>query len=594
MKSLEESSDQATERFEAMQHNEQLGKETYGVVANGFSLSTASKELIVPSDFSIYPERKVALVGRNGGGKTSLLEVIAALSQGKEPPEYLETSGNVTVLPATRVGYLPQNIQIDFGGSVEEYLDRAATSVSQAYAEYEDIVKQLEHETSPSLIEKLGELIEKMDSLNAWDFPRMKTAIVQELGLDAAYMKRSMREISGGQATRVALAGVLLTSPNLLLLDEPTNNLDPKAAAFLEKWIKETKCAAIIVSHDRAFLDNVIDETLEIDEQTPRIKLYGGNYSFYRSQKEKEFQSDLLNYEEQERKKQALQRAAENLKARARESEATSHDSFYREKAKRVARQAKAQEKRIERELNSLLEPEPPKRPTIPVASPEVLEGKMASLEDVSFSYEKGSKVVSDIDLDIYGTDRIALIGPNGVGKTTLIRIVAGELTQFSGRFSLLPDAHMAYLPQYLQRAGDPGANLVEYFRNRAPVSYERAIALLKKVIFQDPQKLRLGDFSIGELRRIELAAMFATNPNFIVMDEPTNYLDLFTIEMLEDALQQYNGGLLVCSHDVRFLSGLNANKVCVFSSPRQLETKNIDSSDDLRSEYSKCFGLSS
>lgn len=351
-------------------------KETanYGVFASNLYLSIAGKELLKEANFSVYPGRKVALIGRNGSGKTTLLETINAVARSRELPEKVELKGSLVVPKRTKIGYLPQSVQVSFPGTVQNYLDFCADEVSVVFNRYHELERELAQGTENKVINEFGEVLEKMTDLNAWDFPERRSLILEGLGLSDEYLERDMREVSGGELTKVALAGILLSSPNLILLDEPTNNLDPKSLVFLENWIKTDTSSLLLVSHDREFLDRVIDEILEIDEATHRVLLFGGNYSFYFQKKKEIFDAQVRHFEEQQRRRRQLEEDVDRLRREARRFESISTNSFYRAKGARLARRAKVQLKRIERELTQIPEPKPPKKPTITVFETEAKE----------------------------------------------------------------------------------------------------------------------------------------------------------------------------------------------------------------------------
>lgn len=533
----------------------------WGIGAYNFSLFRGGRELIRKANFVINPGEKVALIGRNGGGKTTLLETIISVAQRKELPFGTEIEGQLEVFPGTRIGYLPQEIKLKFPGTVEEYLNYCSGEIAETYLAYEGIRRRLEEENSPEVLEEFGDLLEKMNFLDAWDYPQKRELILGGLGLTGEYLKRRVLEISGGEAVRVALAGVLISFPNFVILDEPTNNLDFSALGFLEKWIKEGKFSLLVVSHDRRFLDEVVNKVLEIDEWEKTVSHFGGNYSFYAQEKRKIFETQQRAYEEQKRKREQLEEAAEELKRKAKRFENLSKNAFYRAKGASLAKQAKVQLQRIERELKSIPEPQPPKKPSFVVLEAEP-KGNLINVNNLYFSYPEGEELFGGFSFDLKGKERVAIVGENGAGKTTFLRLLVGEIKPIKGQIYVTPK--VAYLPQNPGEI-DTSLKVLDFFRSLVRATEEEAQKFLGRVLFRDVSGEKLGDFSIGEIRRIQIAALFAFGPELIILDEPTNHLDIFTIEMLEEALGKFKGGILVVSHDELFLRSVNPVRTLVF-----------------------------
>jgi len=533
----------------------------WGVVARDFSLWRRGKPLIKEANFAICAGRKIALIGRNGGGKTTLLETILAKSGKTTWPEGVEIEGELEVLPLTRIGYLPQEIQLNFKGTVEQYLDDCVLEVGEIYKRWQELGKKLETDSSPAVLEEYGEVLELMEAFDIWDYERKRRMILEGLGLSENFLKRRIEEISGGEANRVALAGVLISLPNLVLLDEPTNNLDFQALKFLERWILEGNFSLLLVSHDRRFLDKTVEEILEIDEENLTVSLFGGNYSFYAAKKKEMFEAQQRAYEEQKRRREELEKAAEALKRKAQEFENISRNAFYRAKGASIAKQAKVQLQRIEKELSSIPEPKPPKKPAFEVKEREV-KGLLVGISGLYFRYPDQEELFSGLSFSLRGGERVGIVGPNGSGKTTFLRLILGELKPQGGQ--IRKAGKIGYLPQ---RPGEINLQqgVLDYFRQAVAVSEEEAGQILGKVLFTDVSKRKMGDFSSGEIRRIQIATLFAGSPDLIILDEPTNHLDIYTIEMLEDALKRFKGGVLVVSHDEWFLRNIGVNRVLVF-----------------------------
>jgi ATPase subunit of ABC transporter with duplicated ATPase domains len=527
------------------------------LLAADVTISVAGHRLLDRAEFALAPGDKVALVGRNGSGKSTLLAVLPAAAAGAAAPDHVELRGTLAFASGTVVASLPQSPQLAFAGTARAYLDACAGEVSAAWNRHEKLVAALAAGgQDPALLRSYGEALETMQRLAAWNYPQRLAEVTAGLGLDGALLDRRLAELSGGQATRLALAGVLLSPATLLLLDEPSNNLDLASLRFLATWIRSSAAAVLLVSHDRELIDGTVDAVLEIEEHTGRLRRYGGGYTFYAERKREEREAQGRRFAEQEERRRQLEGAARTVAGRASRFQATSQNDFYRSKGARVARLAKAQRTRIERELSRVPEPEPPAQPRLTVPAAEFREGLLVRAVGVGLRYGT-AHVLRDVGVQVRHGDRLAVVGPNGSGKSTLLRVLVGELRPSAGTVERRPGLRTGYLPQVPEAPGQ-GASLLDYALRRFTGPAEELRPMLGKVLFADAAGIRAADVSLGELRRIECAALFAGAPDLAVLDEPTNHLDLLSIDMLETALDEYGGALVVVSHDQRFLSRLN------------------------------------
>ena len=532
-----------------------------GITAAGLRLSIAGNALLDGAAFAISSCRKVALVGRNGSGKSTLLETLRAVADSGRPPEHVELSGNLTFAPGTVLASLPQSPQLAFAGTARAYLDAQAGPASAAWNRNQELTAALAAgRQDEALLREYGEVLDTMARLSAWSYPQRVAEVTAGLGLTDELLSRPLAAVSGGQATRLALAGVLLSPANVILLDEPSNNLDLPSLRFLAWWIRASTIALILVSHDRQLIDATVDEVLEIEEHTRRLRLYGGDYSFYARCKREEFEAQLRRYSEQQERRAQLEASARSAAARAQRFQATSQNDFYRGKGARVAKLAKAQQARIGRDLKRIEEPEPPAQPRLVVAEGGGRQGLLLKMADVGFAFGDAT-VLQGVTISIRGGDHVALLGPNGSGKSTLLRLLAGELAPGWGTIERAPGLRVAYLTQE-PTIEDWKASLLDFGLRRFDGPAEELRAILGKVLFADPARVRTGDVSLGELRRIECAALFASARELALLDEPTNHLDLLSVEMLEAAVAEYHGALVVVSHDQRFLESLRPTSV--------------------------------
>jgi macrolide transport system ATP-binding/permease protein len=526
-----------------------------GVAAADLTIAVAGRVLLAGAAFTLAPGRRVALVGRNGSGKSTLLDTIRSVAETGLAPEHVELRGALTFAPGTIAASLPQSPQLAFAGTAREYLDACAGEISGAWHRHEALVRALAAGPDDALLEAYGEALDAMDRLGAWDHPRRVAEVTAGLGLPDSLLDRPLPALSGGQATRLALAGVLLGPANLLLLDEPGNNLDLDSLRFLAGWVRASPAALLLVSHDRELMDAAVQEVMEIEEHTGRLRRYGGGYSFYAERKREEREARTRRYAEQEERRAELEAAVRGTAARASRFQARSQDDFYRSKGARLAKLAKGRRTRIERELSRFQEPEPPAMPRLTVPAAARRDGLLVRATDAGFAYG-AARVLRGVTLRVRHGDRLALVGPNGSGKSTLLRLLAGELAPSTGAVERRPGLRVAHLPQ-VPAPPDPGASLLDYALPRFAGPAEELRPVLGKVLFADPAGIRAGDVSLGELRRVECATLFAGSPDLALLDEPTNHLDLLSIEMLEAALDDYGGALVVVSHDARFLERL-------------------------------------
>ncbi|HEX4212804.1 MAG TPA: ABC-F family ATP-binding cassette domain-containing protein [Candidatus Dormibacteraeota bacterium] len=547
-----------------------------GVSARHLTLTVSQKPLIEDASFAVPTGRTVALVGRNGSGKSTLLETIAAQARAGSPPQHVAVEGELRLGPGTRVAILPQNPQVTSTGSVEEYLDDCAGEVSLAWNQHEHWSARL-GDGGEEALQRYGEALETMQRLGAWDYPQRRREVVSGLGLDQELLSRPLRSLSGGEATRAALAGVLLSPANLILLDEPTNNLDFASLAFLSRWVVASEAGILVVSHDRDFLDQTVGEILEVEERTNRMRHYGGSYSFYEARREEEFAAQLRAYEEQEGKRRRLETSIGQISERADRFQNTSQNDYYRHRGAKVAKQARAQATRVERELNRVSEPKPPMPPRFIVLPPAITGGTLFRATGLTFGY--GEPLFSDLDLTVGAGERTAVIGANGSGKTTLISVLAGELEPERGELWRAQGLRLGRLRQ-VQLDLVPRETLLEHVLRLQPAPAEELRAILGKVLFRDPASMRASEVSEGELRRAECAALFASAPDLIVLDEPTNHLDLPTIDMLEQALGEFKGAVLAVSHDRRFLRRLRPQALIEFGTGSVAHRLRVDERD--------------
>ena len=475
------------------------------------------RQILNKVTFAIELRDSIGLVGINGSGKTTILKLLAGLE--------IPTSGEIIKVPNDlKIGYVPQITDFPNDKNITEGL---AISLN-------------------------------LENDEIW---KIHIAL-HELGIGNLAL-RSFKTLSSGQKTKVYLARLLIQKPDILLLDEPTNHLDIESLEWLETYLKNYQGAFLTVSHDRRFLDNTVTKILELDNG--EIKIYGGNYSFYRQQKQIERQSQLRNYISQEKKNNRIFDRVRVIKDKTQQLEVRTSgaDHFVRKKAAKAASKAKSTEKMLIKQLAENGIEKPQKNIDLSVIFRPQRESSqtLIFLDKVSKNFGR-HQVLKDFSLVIEKGDKIALIGSNGSGKSTLINLILDKISQTVGKIEIGNNVDIGYLPQE-QSLIDSDLNPIEYLVNSCHLDRTSAYKLAKRFLFtSEDLKTPANKLSSGQISKLRLATIMASGSNFIILDEPTNYLDIPSREALEEALVSYTGTLLVVSHDRYFLDRINPTKI--------------------------------
>jgi ATPase subunit of ABC transporter with duplicated ATPase domains len=491
--------------------------------------------------------RRVALVGPNGAGKTSLLRVLA----GVDAPE----RGSVTLGAGDRIGYLPQEPP---GPelTIDRLLGAALGEVWELHGELARLERRLD---DPDALAAYGAKQDRFGALGGWALHAQLDGARDALGIAHVPLDAPLGTLSGGEAARALLAGVLLARPTILLLDEPTNHLDLDGLAWLEAFLEQFPGAVVVVSHDRRFLDETVSQVLELEGG--EIHAYEGGYTTYREEKGRRRARVALAYEAQEKRRRRLESDIAATRGFAIRSETTASGmgaDQQRRYAKKVAKKAQSRERRLRRELESDQHIGKPRHTT---ALKVGLEGGGAgrlvgALRGVTAGWD-GEPLLHDVDLTVHGRDRIAVTGPNGAGKTTLLAVLNGDLEPLAGTAER--PARAAVLPQGTL---PPEPAAAAFVRAHAEVGEGEARRLLGHFGIEGPDALRpLGSLSPGERARVAIAAMVAARAELLLLDEPTNHLDFASLEVLEGALRDYPGAIVAVSHDRAFLEAIGTTR---------------------------------
>ncbi len=500
--------------------------------------------------FSLNRGERTGLIGPNGCGKTTLLRILA----GQEQPD----SGHVDLTPANlRLGYLPQGFNPDPAWTVERLLQEASGDPDILGTRLADLAVQLARDPDhPGLQATYDAILNRLQGPNN---TFQLAAILSALELDHLPPEQPATTLSGGQKTRLSLALVLLSDPQLLLLDEPTNHLDIAMLEWLEDWLTAYTGAALIVSHDRTFLERTVTRILDLDPETHNLRAYEGAYSDYIEQVTREHHKQWAAYKDQvyeiRRMKQDIARTKEQ--ARQVEITTTSRTPGVRRYAKKVARKALSREKKLDRFLVSDERVEKPKagwQIKLEFENPDHLGKDVLRLENLSVGYPDYDPLLKDISLDVQSGQRIAFSGPNGSGKTTLLRTIAGQLKPQAGHIRLGHSVNLGYMAQG-QETLNPQANAVETIQAIAPFNHTETRNFLHYYLFSGDDALRpISQLSYGERSRLMLAQLVAAGCNFLLLDEPINHLDIPSRELFEQALSGFEGTVVAVVHDRYFI----------------------------------------
>ena len=489
------------------------------------------KKILDGLTFQVDAGERVGLLGPNGCGKTTLLRILTGVMDYDE--------GEVIIAPGKRLGLISQIPVYPAGYTVEGVLDTAFAPLRQMEEEMASLAaKMAAGESDPALLAQYDKLTAAYQSGGGYETQTNKNKVCNGLSIPQDMRQRPFDQLSGGEKTRVNLGRLILEDTDILLLDEPTNHLDLRATEWLEEYLEKFKGTVLTVSHDRYFLDQVVDRIVEIKDG--RAEFYAGNYSFYAVEKERRYEEQLRQYEKEQAKIQQLEKAAAQLRVWAY----SGNDKIFK--------RAQSMEKRIER-MRVTDRPKKERKMAVRFGEREFRGDEVLSIKRLAKAFD-GRTLFSDVDLEVEGGERIALLGDNGTGKSTLLKIILGEETADAGKVRMGPTVKVGYLPQVIH-FDHPERTLVDTLIYDQDCTASTARNRLAAFKFRGEDVFKpVSALSGGELSRLRLCMLMDAKINLLILDEPTNHLDIQSREWIEEAVEEYEGNLLFVSHDRYFI----------------------------------------
>lgn len=482
----------------------------------------------------VNDRERVAIVGRNGCGKTTLLNVLAGIEELDE--------GRIVKAKGTTVGYLHQ-IPPYKGMTSFEVLSQAFEKLYVIKKSLTRLEQKMLTESSEQILTQYGHLLEQYETSGGYEIEAKIASIANGLKIPQL-LKQPFETLSGGEKTKVMLGQILLREPDILLLDEPTNHLDLEAIEWLEDYLRYFKGTIVTVSHDRMFLNHVVNRVIEIEDGD--VWFSKGNYDQYVQNKEAKIAQQFAHYEEQQKKIQKIREAIRRLRQWANEASPPNPDLY---------KKAKVMEKMLER-MELVKKPKQIRSMNLQLTFEERTGKEVFLLRDISHSFENDF-LFTDVNLSIFYQDRIAIVGNNGTGKSTLLKIILGELTPYDGIVKQGNNLKVGYLAQEFKQLNE-NERLIEAFRNDISMTETDARHMLAQFLFYGHDVFKkVSNLSGGEKMRLRLAQLMAQQCNVLILDEPTNHLDIDSCEALEEALENFDGTIIAISHDRYFLQKL-------------------------------------
>ena len=504
---------------------------------NNLNKSFGIDTILENVSFTVNEGDKVGIIGVNGTGKTTLFKILSGI--------YGYDSGDIYLGKGVEIGYLEQNTNFHSEGTIFEEVLEVFKDLIEMETYLRDLEVKIANESSnpnskelEKIMNEYSNKLEKFSELNGYGYKSEAKGVLKGLGFSDEDMDKKINILSGGEKTRVLLAKLLLKNPSLLLLDEPTNHLDSEAIEWLEVFLKQYKGTVIIISHDRYFLDQVVNRVFEIHNK--KLRTYNGNYSKFIELSKVEKELEIKKFEDQQKEIKKQEESIDRLKAYGREKH---------------LKRARSKEKMLDK-VEVLDRPEIYRKKANIKFSPSVTSGNdVLEARDISMGY--GDRTLfNNLNLNIYRGEKVALIGPNGAGKSTLFKIIMNNLQPLTGSIKLGTNVHVDYFHQEQKTLNLDNTIIDEIWNDHPQLTQTTLRTMLGAFLFEDEEVFKkISTLSGGERARVAILKLILSNSNFLLLDEPTNHLDIDSKEVLEEALLNYEGTLFTISHDRYFLN---------------------------------------
>ena len=504
---------------------------------NNLNKSFGIDSILENVSFTVNEGDKIGIIGINGTGKTTLFKIISGI--------YGYDSGDIYTSKDCEIGYLEQNTNFHSNNNIlEEVLEVFSDLIKMEEYLRELELKIAEESTNPNsndldkFMNEYSNKLEKFADMNGYGYKSEAKGVLKGLGFSDEDMDKPINILSGGEKTRVLLGKLLLKKPTLLLLDEPTNHLDSEAIEWLEVFLKQYRGTVILISHDRYFLDQTVNRVFEIHNK--KLKTYKGNYSDFIESSTIEKELEQKKFEDQQKELKKQEESIERLKAFGREK----HLKRARSKEKALAK------------VDVLDKPEAYRKRARFEFNPSVTSGNdVLQIRDISMGY--GERILfKDLNLDIYRGEKVALIGANGMGKSTLFKIIMDELVPLSGSIKFGTNVNVSYFHQEQKTLNLDNTIIDEIWEDNTHLTQTTLRSMLGTFLFEGEEVFKkISTLSGGERARVAILKLILSNSNFLLLDEPTNHLDIDSKEVLEEALLGYTGTIFTISHDRYFLN---------------------------------------